>query len=95
MGGWLGIALGLVVGGVLVFGFNYWYRKTRSPLAWRLWCSSYIGLGALGMVNSAAGMAMEGFHWLKLFWFVSGAIVTWIGLYGWQGRKSMDESRED
>ena len=95
MTGWLGIVLGLVVGGVMVFGFNYWYGKTRSPLAWRLWSCSYIGLGVLGMVNSAADLAREGFQWLQLFWFVSGAAITWIGLYGWQGRKSMDQSRED
>ena len=92
---WLILALGAGIGVGTLVGFNYWYSKTRSPLAWRLWCCTYIVMGGWCIANSVASMFRDGFHWGQLLGFAIGAAVAWIGLYGWQGRKAMDRSRED
>lgn len=92
---WLIVVLGLGVGLGSFLGFNYWYSKTGSPLAWRLWCCTYIVTGCWSIANSVAGVFRDGFHWLQLFGFIVGAAIAWIGLYGWQGRKAMDRSRKE
>lgn len=91
---WLSIVLGLLIGVGSFVGFNYWYNKTRSPLAWRLWCCAYIAVGSWMILYTVGSTLTEGFKWLNLVWFISAVGVTFIGLYGWQGRKYMDETRD-